>query len=196
MNTKKTIMLIGLLAMSFAAKSQSGLPLNSSGKIEVIDVVKMDTLSKDELFQRSVRLFNDTSDPNYKLLSIEKDSVNGKVSGVYQIMIYVQTGVLKKIQGAVSYSLAVEVKDGKYRYDFTDFVYHYYAQNRNYQTVDTGKTKNLEESKATGWQKAWNHCRTTTASKIEKQIISIKAAMATKKPSSAIAAMETKKNDW
>jgi hypothetical protein len=189
-------MLGGLLVAGMGAHAQGGLPLNSSGKIEVLEVVRMDSLVKEELFQRAITFFNDESDPNFKLTSMEKDSVNGKMKGDFQIIVYVQTGVLKKIQGAVSYSLALEVKDGKYRYDFTGFVYHYYAQNRNYQTVDTGKRKMLEDAKATGWQKAWDHCRSTTASKVKAQIISIKAAMATKRPSSAVAAVESKKTDW
>jgi hypothetical protein len=189
-------MLITLLIAALYSRGQGGLPMNSSGKIEIVDVVNMESVKKDELFQRSVSFIADVSDPNFKVLSVEKDSINDKISAVYQIMIYTQTGVLKKLQGAVSYSLTLEVKDGKYRYDFTDLVFHYYGQNRNYQMVDTGKKKKLEEMKASGWQKAWNECKATTASKIQKQIISIKAAMATRKASLPVAAMESTKTDW
>jgi hypothetical protein len=196
MNIKKTTMLITLLIVTLYGRGQSGLPMNSAGKIEIVDVVNMESVKKGELFQRSDNFIADLSDPNFKILSVEKDSVNGKITAAYQIMIYAQTGVLKKIQGAVSYSLTLEVKDGKYRYNFTDFVYHYYSQNRSYQTVDTGKKKKLEEMKATGWQKAWNECKATTSSKVQKQIISIKAAMTTRKFVLPVAAMEPKKNDW
>jgi hypothetical protein len=196
MTIKKTTMLITLMIVALCSRGQSGLPINSSGKIEIANVVNMDSVKKGELFQRSVNFIADVSDPNFKVMSVEKDSVNDRISAGYQIMIYVQSGVLRKLQGAVSYSLMLEVKDGKYRYTFTDLIYHYYGQNRNYVTVDTGKKKKLEEMKASGWQKAWNECKATTASKIQKQIISIKTAMATRKTSLPVAAAEPKKNDW
>jgi hypothetical protein len=196
MTLKANTMLIMLLISAMCGRAQSGLPINTSGKIEITDVVNMDSAKKADLFQRRDNFVADLSDPNFKLLSVKEDSVNGKISAAYQIMIYAQTGVLKKVQGAVSYSLTLEVKDGKYRYNFTDFVYHYYGQNRSYQTVDTGKKKKLEEMKATGWQKAWNDCKATTSSKVQKQILSIKAAMATRKFSPPVAAVEPKKNDW
>jgi hypothetical protein len=196
MTIKKTTMLITLMIAALCSRGQSGLPINSSGKIEIAGVVNMDSVKKGELFQRSVNFIADVSDPNFKVMSVEKDSVNDRISAAYQIMIYVQSGVLKKLQGAVSYSLMLEVKDGKYRYTFTDLIYHYYGQNRNYVTADTGKKKKLEERKAAGWQKAWNECKATTASKIQKQIISIKTAMATRKTSPPVAAAEPKKNDW
>jgi hypothetical protein len=196
MTLKKTMMMFALLISTMYGRAQSGLPINSSGKIEITDVVNIESVNKADLFQRSDNFIADLSDPNFKILSVEKDSANGKINAAYQIMIYAQTGVLKKVQGAVSYSLTLEVKDGKYRYTFTDFVYHYYGQNRSYQTVDTGKKKKLEEMKATGWQKAWNDCKATTASKVQKQIVSIKTAMTTRKFSPPVAAVEPKKNDW
>jgi hypothetical protein len=196
MKIKNTIVLISLMIVALSSRGQGGFSYNSSGKFEVVGIETMDSVKKGELFQRSASFIADISDPNFKVLSVEKDSLNDKISADYQIMIYAQSGVLKKIQGAVSYSLTLEVKDGKYRYSFTDFVYHYYGQNRSYQTVDTGKKKKLEETKASGWQKAWNECKATTASKVQKQIISIKHAMATRKPALPIAAMESKKDDW
>jgi hypothetical protein len=196
MNKRKIIIAISLFVMQFAAYGQSGLPLNSSGKIEISEVVKADSVKKDDLFQRSASWLGELASTDLKVTILEKDSINGKIKSELRFLVYSQTGVLKKVQGAITYSLTTEVKDDKYRYVFTDFVYHYYSQNRNYQVVETGKKKSLEEPKASGWQKSWDHTKSVTRSKIVNQINSMKIAMATKKPTPVLTATETKKTDW
>jgi hypothetical protein len=196
MNKRKIIIALSLFVIQFTTYGQSGLPLNSSGKIEISEVVKIDSVKKVDLFQRMAVWINDIASVDLQVTVVEKDSINGKMKCQLQFMVYSQTGVLKKVQGAVSYSLTCEVKDDKYRYVFTDFIYHYYGQNRNYQVVETGKKKLLEEPKATGWQKGWDHTKSVTRSKIVNQINSMKIAMETKKPAPVLTTTETKKTDW
>jgi hypothetical protein len=193
---RRLIIFAGLILMSHLVFCQYDLPFNSSGKIEVAGIEKADSLKKDQIFQRASAWFASIGDKNNKMTILERDSVNGKIMGQFKFIVYSQTGLLTKIQGAVSYTLSVEVKEFKYRFIATDFVYHYYAQNRNYEMVETGKKKMLEEKNASGWQKTWRHCKLATGEKVQGQINGIKMAMIVKKPVPSMAAVDPKKPDW
>jgi hypothetical protein len=185
-----------VLLLSGIVNAQINLPLNSAGKVERMDVVVVDTVAKKELFDRASSLLTNIAATADKFTIIEKDSASGKIVCALKSNAYTYTGILKKQVGVITYSLALEVKDGKYRYTFTDFVYHYYAQNRNYQVVETGKKKGLEETKAPGWQKTWNTCRSSASDKVSGQISIIQTKMKEDKNAAARVAAELKKPDW
>jgi hypothetical protein len=190
------ICLGSLLAMSFTLRAQANLPLGNSGKIEIVEVVEADSLKKEILFENASESFEALSRKiAAKITNITKDPVNDRITCQVKVMIYSQTGVLKKLNGAVTYSFSVEVKDYKYRYTITDLVYHYYKQNRNYEFVDTGKQKNLEETNAPGWEKTWAQCKETTSEKIKGQIAFLKEKML-EKEKIQLTQLEQKKIDW
>jgi hypothetical protein len=198
---KRRLILIAMTLMLTGGSviGQVSLPLNSSGKAEFADVVLADTINKYELFSRGEALLPELSAFVNKMDVQEQDAISGKIVCGLRFTIYnQQMGILKKETGAVTYKLTIEVKDGKYRYSFTDIIFHYYQQDRNLKLVENGKTKGLEETKASGWQKTWNACRATTASKISNQINLITARMKERKKveSPATTGPEAKKLDW
>src|SRR5690348_5723510 len=102
------------------------------------NVVVADSLSHEFLFHNASRWVNSLKDE--KVVLSQNDSINGKIEGESSYLVYTQqAGILKKLSGRISYKISIEVKDNKYRYHFSDFVFHYYKQDRNYNMVETSK---------------------------------------------------------
>ena len=171
------------------------LPLNESGKCELAEVVVAEGFLRSALLENATNWAKGLTKTEGKLTSVVKDSIEGKLGGNFEFTVYSQTGILKKVSGSITYHFAIETKDGKYRYSFSDFVFHYYKQDRNYQMVRTGRTKPLEEPNANGWQKLWTQHRGTvyalTSHQLEElktKIIEVQNATNSKPPE--------KKVDW
>ncbi|SRR5258708_4126281 len=149
-------------------------------RVEFASVVIADSLLKQFLFSNAknwIKLLNHHDERTSITL---EDSISGRVLGKSLFFVYSQTGILKKVSGAISYNLSIEVKDNKYRYRFSDFVFHYFKQDRYYNMVETGKTKPLEDTEASGWQKLWAQHKSTTYLKIHDQINAMKIKMVEK----------------
>ncbi len=162
-------------------------------RIEFASVVIADSLSKQFLFKNAknwVMLLNHHDEKTSITL---EDSIGGRVFGKSLFFVYSQTGILKKVSGTINYNLSIEVKDNKYRYRFSDFVFHYFKQDRYYNMVETGKTKPLEDTEASGWQKLWAQHKSTTYLKIHDQINAMKIKMVEKQ---RIAAEEKVEIEW
>jgi len=188
-----TVLCILLFLVLTVAQSQF-LPVGESGKCEATEVVLAEGFSRAILFSNILPWFKTLPWSDAKLSTIVKDSIEGKVSADFEFLVYAQSGILRKVAGSVRYHINVETKDGKYRYSLTDFVYHYYAQNRNYQMVKTGNTKPLEETQARGWQKLWTEHRRTVFALVNHQINELKVKMVeTPKP---LGEKDEKKVDW
>ena len=187
-----SVFIILLLAVSHG--HAQFLPLNGSGRCEMADVVPAEGFSKLALYNNEVQWFKALPRSDGKVNTIVKDSVEGKVSANFEFLVYAQSGILRKVAGSISYRIIAETKDGKYRYSFTDFVYHYYAQNRNYQMVKTGKTKPLEEAKAPGWQKLWTQHRKTVFALVSNQINEVKVKIV--ETPKSLSEKDEKKVDW
>lgn len=153
-------------------------PLEVGAKrLEFSDVVVADSLSKQLLFQNAetyVQLLK-SNDEIFELKL--KDSIDGKLFWQSKFLVYSQTGILRKMSGVITYLLSIEVKENKYRYRFSDFIFHYYKQDRYFKMIDTGKTKNLEDSQAPGWQKLWIQHKSLVLLKTQNQIKNLKMVM-------------------
>lgn len=151
------------------------LPTNAAGLCEIAEVGLADSISKEILFANSKRWMHHLNQEEGKVNSAVIDSIAAKISGDFEFPVYSQSGILRKMTGSISYHFSIEAKDGKYRFSFNDFVYHYYVQDRNYKLVKNGRTKPLEEVEAVGWQKLWTEHRRTAYSKVSGQIEDLKA---------------------
>ncbi len=193
-----TLILIAGISTTIEIHAQP-FPKDESSKITFMEVIEVDSMKKEELFQNaSSWLSGCKKKVKNKMSHFEKDSINSKVSADFRYLVYTQSGVLTKISGAITYSLAIEMKDNRYRYVLTDFVFHPYKQNRNYEYAETGVKKPLEETKASGWQKNWNHHRMTAYGRAMDEIKILKTRVLEKEteaPASAPVAT-LKKSDW
>ena len=115
-------------------------PLDTKGKISYSDVIEVDSLNEEDLFRNGVKWF--TTLQHEKVVITGKDSLNGNLSGYSSFLVYSQSDALKKVSGRISYSLSIDVKDNKYRYCFTDFVFTIASQ--------TGATR--------WWKRAEHEC--------------------------------------
>ena len=163
-------------------------------KVEFSDVVLADSLAKQLLYQNAMKWIGLLKYNEEKFELKLKDSIDGKLYGQSTFFVYSQTGILKKISGTITYQLSIEVKDKKYRYQFSDYVFAYYKQDRYYNMVPTGKTKSLQELNASGWQKLWTSHRSYTMNKMQANIkqLELKMAEDPKKTEKTIA----KKVEW
>jgi hypothetical protein len=192
----KTGILLLLLSSNLCTKSEAQKNLPVAGeRVEFANVVVADSLSKLLLFHNALNWTSSLKENDEKLILSESDSVAGKISGESSFFVYAQSGILKKISGLITYKLSVEVKDNKYRYQLSDFVFHYYKQDRYYNMVETGKTKPLEELKAAGWQKLWTNHRATVSAKMKASAQQLEIKMA-EKPKKITAEKKIKKVEW
>jgi hypothetical protein len=91
--------------------------------------------------------------------------------------VYQKGVVSKQMHGTITYKIVLEIKDNKYRYTFSDFVFHYHKPGRNQAMVPTGKTKPLTDEKAEGWQKTWEKHKSYTKQQMEILIADLKSSM-------------------
>ena len=172
------VSLVISIAIQMNSNAQPSALESEIQKVVFADVVVADSLSRELLFQNALKYvaFLKQADEKFELKL--KDSVDGKLYGQSTYFVYAQSGILKKISGTITYQLAIEVKDKKYRYQFNDYVFHYYKQDRYYNMVATGKTKSLEELNASGWQKLWSTHRSYTVEKMQGNIKQLELKMA------------------
>jgi hypothetical protein len=172
--------IIALLIITSVIKSYAvaqSFPLNEAGKIAYYEVVEVDSMKKDLLYHNSIKWINHLKAYNHKIETTLSDSLTGKVMVENEFSVYSQSGILKKLVGKFTYSTVIEMKDNRYRYTFTDFVFHEYSPDRYHNILPTGKIRNLEEVKAVGSQKQWDKHRTLIANKIQQDIINLKSKM-------------------
>lgn len=166
------IALFMLVSNCFLVRAQMPLPVNEEGKIFFSEVVKADSIKKDSLFANASRWL-DKMQFNEKVV----DSVSNKVSSVQELLVYDKGYLFKRLHGKITFSATIEVKDNKYKYTFTDFVYHYYKEDRYHKMVPTGQKKPLEDKKAPGWQALWQEHKTTTLHSITNYVNDLKTAI-------------------
>ena len=172
------------------------LPIDTTGKVTYYEIVEAPTLKKELLYENALTWVEALKGIEDKVVIETADILAGKIVAKNEFPLFSQTGVLKKLSGKISYQMTIEMKDNLYRYKFTDFVFHYYKQDRTYKIVATGKTKKLEDPKAAGWQKLWNKHRAQTAAKIQTDLTELKIQMVTVPVSPAKEAEKKKEIKW
>lgn len=96
---------------------------SAPGKLVFEGTVKADSLPKDSLRQNARRWLAARS------FVVATDSASGEtrlLAASGQFPVYAAGYVSKKLSGIVHCTAQIEMKDGKYRYRFGNFVFHYY----------------------------------------------------------------------
>jgi hypothetical protein len=178
-----------LLLAAPLAHSQA-LPLDSQGKVNFYEVVPADSLRAGTLYAHAKRWL---AHHGYQVSTA--DSAGGRLVATQALALYDRGYLTKKLHGKVRYQLTLEVKDGRYRLEFNNFIFDYYHEDRAYRLVPTGKTKPLEDSLAAGWQKLWQSHRHDTLLGINSLQADLKTAMlAVPKP--PVAAQPVRSAAW
>ncbi|HYG40146.1 MAG TPA: hypothetical protein VD908_16070 [Cytophagales bacterium] len=108
--------------------------------------------------------------------SIDTSGLN-EVKAENSFFVYQKGLISKQVHGKISYTFLLEVKNNKYKYTFSEFTFHYYKQNRNYEMKPTGKEKSLNDPTAKGWQKTWVQHKYSTKKDILLFIQSLKESL-------------------
>src|SRR6185437_7867015 len=127
--------IIFIIGLTFKAKAQD-FPIDpTTKKIAFVGVVPAEGMTRSALFDRAlVVLHRMYKEADTKISVKDKDNGVIVVKGFTQLMEKLKSGVMNPNPQLVLYTLTISFKDGKYRYEFTDFV-----QNR------AGAPNNLEE---------------------------------------------------
>jgi len=113
----KRAVIVLFIFLSFASIAQD--------KLIYTEVVKVDSsIKKEELFSRARSWFNSSFNKSQNVLNIQ-DKESGELSGTaiirYVPNVYVGSSVTT---GKISYVISVKVKDGRYKYQVTDFIHY------------------------------------------------------------------------
>ncbi|GDX52667.1 hypothetical protein LBMAG27_17140 [Bacteroidota bacterium] len=168
--------------------------IDSTSAISYSEVVKVDSVNKDELYLRARNWFKTNFNSSSAVLQIQ-DQPNGMLSGNTNFK-YKQsfTSGWATTEGLVSFEINVIVKDGKFKYEIKNFSHKCTNYSTQYQ-FDFGIITNQVicpvEFKMTipNWRnRVWNDIKTQSDSQAKQMIESLKIGMNT--PSGV------QKSDW
>ncbi|TPG65787.1 DUF4468 domain-containing protein [Hymenobacter nivis] len=162
----------GALLLASRPAGAQALPLDAQGKVSFYYVVAADSLAAGALYGHAKGWLRQRG---YALTTA--DSAAGRLVATNALAVYDRGYLSKKLHGKVRYQLAVDVKEGRYRLQFSGFVFEYYQEDHAYHFVPTGKTKPLEDTQAPGWQKLWQSHRQDALLGINGLVAELKAAM-------------------
>jgi hypothetical protein len=148
------------------------LPLDNQQKVSFYEVVPADSLRATTLYAHAKHWLH-----QYGYMLSSADSVAGRLVATQALAMYDRGYLTKKLHGKMRYQLTLEVKDGRYRLQFSNFVFDYYQEDRAYRLVPTGKVKPLEDKLAAGWQKLWQSHQHDTLLGITSLQSELKTAM-------------------
>ncbi len=163
---------------------------SSTSKIIYEEIIKTDSLTEEEILQNAVSWLN----YKYKNCNnISNPDSTRSAASMNSFLVYTKGMISKEIHGAISYKIRIDIKPGKYRYSYYDFIFEYYKQNRQYKYEPTGKKKPLEDEKFPGWQSPWDRYKKETHARILQEIEELKSALIRKNKNSA---PEKNKEQW
>ena len=124
----KKLLLLALLT-SFTARAQTAPPLfpidATTSRVTFEGVVPTEGISKADLYSRARAWFAKTFTSADAVLQLE-DAGAGKLIGKGFTDIHVSTGYYSPVRTKLWFTMQVEVKDGRYRYEITDLAFGYY----------------------------------------------------------------------
>jgi len=158
--------------LSFSAFAQvSEFPINEIGKYELSEVVEMSGMDKEKLYENGQKFMKKVKVLNSKTKLYSEDKSNYSLKNRGSFYVY-RTGSMKKgIDGAVEYDLTIDIKDSKYRYTLTNFVFNEYKKNRyaKYEPIK-GKYTPLEMQVSSINSKEWEKQRQVVYDKSQELI--------------------------
>jgi hypothetical protein len=175
------------VSAAFGQKETPKLPIDSStSKITYSEVVYFDSLAnKQELFSRAREWFAKAYKSSTNVIQME-DKESGKIIGKALMQVYYK----EFPYGYINYTISIYIKEGRYKYEFTDF--HHTGQGRDVPDFGVCEKMIKTSDKYMGiisYQKYYNYCLYQMDNNIKDLITDLKAAMTRK-------ATNSKKDDW
>lgn len=153
--------------------AQNTIPVNAAGKIEYTEVIQVDSAAAGQLFSNAKQYFatafvsakdvTQLADPDAKTIVVKyMIPVSWKSFGI------TQSGFVRPV-------LTIQMKDGKYRYSFTDLLWDYQAG-----TMGRHYTEPLESKPGAVNAKQWENIKDQTDLAIRQFIEKLKRSMTAK----------------
>lgn len=185
---KKVIFLFVVLLMTISFNSFGQSPLIYS------EVIKVDSVSKDELYNRSSSWFATVYNNSKAVIQLENKTegqIIGKASMRYTPTILNASG---RTAGIINYTIKLFLKDGRYKYEITDFI-HVPTTNSSYGDLSFGiiTTDSISPIQHKGMYKSWNDkVWNDIKTQIDKNIIPLIESLKTKMQQKA----EVRNDNW
>jgi len=185
------LMMCLVSSMSFGQKETPKLPIDSlTSKITYSEVVYVDSLAnKQELFSRAREWFAKSYKSSTNVIQME-DKESGKIVGKALMQVYHKALGSNYPSGYINYTISIYIKDGRYKYEVTDF--HHTGQLVSSGNIpDFGICEKMinttDKTMGMSYQKTYNYYLYQMDNNIKDLISELKAAMVTK---------DTKKEEW
>ena len=118
-----TVLVIMIACLTFKVEAQDFPRDSLTQKIDFVGVVPAAGYTKSSGFDRGlVILHRMYKQADTKITVKDKDNGIIVLNGFTQLMLKTKSGVLMPVPELVLYKLTMSFKNGKYRYEFTDFV--------------------------------------------------------------------------
>jgi hypothetical protein len=166
----KKLILSLYLSVAFlatTAQSTNSLPLNESGLITLSEVITVEDASQENLFTNAYNYLQSMVAKHRKLK--KEPDILADSTGINLPMAYTVYNdfPVHSPHGVIKYDFTVSVKDGRYRYQATNFVFHFLKRNRYGKFVEIkGKSKALEDPFYKGNQRLWENHKIRMSEKI------------------------------
>jgi hypothetical protein len=165
-----------------AQNSSSKYPMNNETKlISYSKVVPMDSIDKNELYLRALSWANS----NYKNptdVIREKDPTAGKIVCKHRFKITDPPNKdgFEKDAGLVMYTLTIQVKDGRYKYELSEI---------NWKQLSYYPIERWMDTNAAGYDKVYDYYLKQTDETVKKVLYNLESSM-------TISTKKVKKDEW
>ena len=194
--TMLKLSLITIFSISLSVNAQNiPFPINEIGKYEFNEVVELNGMDKDKLFLNGQKFIKTIKVLNSKKKFYTENKESYVINNRGSFYVYRLGSVKKGIGGAVEYDLTLEIKDGKYRYTLTNFIFNEYQKNRygKYEPMK-GKYTPLEAQVSSLNKKEWDKQRQVVYDKSQELIQNLYGEMIYAKEKEK--KKEKKDNNW
>jgi hypothetical protein len=166
---KKLIILILLLA-SFKASAQN------NNLFEFNDVIKVDSASKDQLFDRAREWMSRNIESSKDAIDLV-DKQEGKILSSIFIKTPLKGGMGQWTESGVSFKIAIYAKEGRYKYELNNFIH---IDLNTHKYPDAGGNLNNKKP-ICGWMGMsnahWDDIKDMTKEKVIKMLKSLEISM-------------------
>lgn len=154
------------------------LPKDETGNYTFYEVVDAHGFSAALLLENARSFLKYYVNKKYKKrITVSEES--GEVVAQSSFLVYKRGSLGRNVDGAIAYTIRIEVKEGKYRYQVNDFVFLEYQRNRygKFEPV-VGKQRPLELPYSELNKGQWEEHKKTVNEKMAVLVGEMKVAMA------------------
>ncbi len=181
----------------FNPLQQLPFPVDERGKYTFQEVIELHGLDKNALFENGRAFLEKLRVMNSKKKHLTIDDENLTLNTKASFFVYQYGSVNKAIDGAVEYDVTLEIKDGRYRYTITNFIFNEYKRNRygKFEPVN-GKYTPLEMEVSNLNKKGWENHRQVVYDKSQELIQNLHNNMIYREEKAPKAKKIKNQEDW